>query len=41
MRFEISNESWFLVLGVSNAKYLAFDRPYENALRPVDLIIGF
>ena len=33
LRFEIPNEDWFLVFGVSNAKYLAFDTPDDSALR--------
>ena len=32
MRFEISYERRFLVFGVSNTKYLAFDTPNGNAL---------
>ena len=35
LRFEISDEGWFLVFGVSNAKFgnLAFDTLDVNALR--------
>ena len=33
MAFKTPDESGFLVFGVSNAKYLAFDTPNENALR--------
>ena len=32
LRFEISYEGWFLVFGVPNAKYLAFDTLDGNAL---------
>ena len=32
MAFETSHERDFLVFGVSNAKYLAFYTPNENAL---------
>ena len=32
LRFEISDEGWFSVVGVPNAKYLAFDTPDGNAL---------
>ena len=30
--FETPQEAWIVVFGVSNAKYLAFDTPNENAL---------
>ena len=33
MAFKTPDECGFLVFGVSNAKYLAFDKPDENALR--------
>ena len=33
LAFKTPNESDFLVFGVPNAKYLAFDTPDENALR--------
>ena len=32
LAFRTPHESDFLVFGVSNAKYLAFDTPDENAL---------
>ena len=39
LRFEIFDEGWFLVFGVSNAKYLAFNTPDGNAL--TSAILGF
>ena len=33
LAFRTPHESGFLVFGVSNAKYLAFDTPDENALK--------
>ena len=33
LRFEISYEGWFLVFGVPNAKYLAFDTLDGNVLK--------
>ena len=32
LRFGRADEGWFLVFGVPNAKYLAFDTPDESAL---------
>ena len=37
MAFKTPDESGFLVFGVSNAKYLAFDKPDENALRCISV----
>ena len=37
MTFKTPDESGFLVFGVSNAKYLAFDTPDENALRCISI----
>ena len=39
LRFKIFDEGWFLVFGVSNAKYLAFNTPDDNAL--TSAILGF
>ena len=39
LRFKIFDEGWFLVFGVSNAKYLAFNTPNGNAL--TSAILGF
>ena len=39
LRFKIFDEGWFLVFGVSNAKYLAFNTPDGNAL--TSAILGF
>ena len=33
LRFGILDEGWFLVFGVPNAKYLAFDTLDENVLK--------
>ena len=34
LAFKTPDVSGFLVFGVPNVKYLAFDTPDENALRP-------
>ena len=38
LAFTTPDESGFLILGVSNAKYLAFDTPDENALAVPQLL---
>ena len=35
LRFEIFDESWLLVFGVPNAKYLTFGTPDSNALTQI------